>query len=608
MSAAGSKIAAEYTTPHEHHNPIEPHAIICEWQGDKLTAYVSSQSTRGPQRILARAFGLADENVRAVCHFVGGGFGCKGTGAWPHEVACAAAAKLAGKPVKLALRRQEMFSLVGHRGQTEQQVSIGAEKDGKIQALRHVCLTDAHPNNGFFEPPALGTSKTLYAIPNFQMGHEAAQVNIAPPIFMRAPGESPGTWALECAMDEMAHQIGMDPVAFRLANHADVHPQTGKPWSSKHLKACYEQGQKLIGWEGRQLKPRMARQGRYFVGWGMATATYPAYRQPAGANARLYPNGRAVVLSSGCDLGTGAYTAFRQVAADALGLPLEQVTIQLGDSNLPFAPVAGGSQLTASVAPAVHEACERVLIDLMELARLDRASPVYGRKPEEVRAADGRIHLVSDPSKGETIADIVRRTGKEYVEHCVRTETMMSAKNADGLKQSARPLCSPKQPSSETDQDMDKYAFVSFGAQFCRVRVDEELGQVRLLDFASVLDVGRVLNPKTSRSQIIGGITMGIGMALMEETYYHPHDAKIGNPGRPVVRNLADYHVASHADTPPIQVAFIGQPDPHINSLGVRGIGEIGITGVAAAIGNAVFNATGKRIRDLPITPEKVMV
>ena len=607
MAGATHRITAQFSTPHEHHNPIEPHAIIALWKGDELTAYISCQSTKSPQRVLAHVFGLKDEQVRTVSHFIGGGFGCKGPGGWPHDIACAVAARRVGKPVKLALTRQEMFSLVGHRGQTSQHIAIGAQNNGTISALTHACLTDAHPNNGFFERPAVGTSRVMYELPNYGMGHQAAQVNIAPPIFMRAPGESPGTWALESALDEMAHEVGMDPVAFRLANHADVHPQTRKPWSSKHLKECYARGQHLIGWSGRSMMPRMTRQGRYLIGWGMATATYPGYRQAAAARVRLYPDGRAIAASSGCDIGTGAYTVFRLVAADALGYPIERVTMELGDSDLPFAPVAGGSQLTASVAPAVQEACQRAMIDVAALAIKDPASPLRGRELKDLDYGSGRVFVKGNASVGEPLSTIVRRSGKPFVEHCIRKETMSSAKGAQGLKQSQRPPCTPIRPVAEVDQDQDKYAFQSFGAQFCKVRVDEALGMIRVLDYAAVFDVGTVLNPKTARSQAIGGISYGIGMALHEETFYHPEEAKVGRAGRPVVRNLADYHVASHADVPDIQIAFINKPDPHINTLGARGLGEIGITGVAAAIGNAVFNATGTRVRDLPILPERVM-
>jgi xanthine dehydrogenase YagR molybdenum-binding subunit len=599
LSSASHKIDTTYTTPHEHHNPIEPHAIIAEWKGKNLTTYISGQSTKGPQAMFAMVFDVPTENVRAISHFVGGGFGCKGSGGWPHEILAIAAAQMVGRPVKMALTRQQMFAGIGHRGECDMQLQIGAGSDGAIQMLAQKTLTQGHAAQPlFFEPSGL-TSRMLYDAPHYQMEHKIARNNVSPPIFMRAPGESPGMWALECAIDEMAHELGIDPIAFRLKNYADKNPQSKLPWSSKNLKDCYSKGAELIGWKNRSLEPRMVREGRYLIGYGMATATYPGYRQPAAARVRVYSDGRAVAASSGCDIGTGAYTAFRQVAAETLGFPLHRVIFELGDSNLPFAPVAGGSQLTASVAPAVAEACEMALDMAAKLAFKDKKSPLFGHKIEEVEFRDGKVLLKKDSARGETISAIVRRTGQPYLEACVRTETMMSAKGAEGLNQRQKPPCTIRMPEAEKDLNPEKYAFHSFGAQFCKIRIDEELGAIRILDFASVMDVGRVLNPKTARSQIIGGIGFGIGMALSEETLYDP------NSGRPVIRNIADYHIAAHADVPDIQVEFLNIPDPHINSLGARGIGEIGITGVAAAIGNAVFNATGKRLRDLPLTPDK---
>lgn len=601
FAGAPKKMEADYHTPHEHHNPIEPHAIIAHWQGQRLTFYVSNQSTKGPQAMMAMMFGVPVENVRAISHFIGGGFGCKGSGGWPHEILAIAAAKMVNRPVKMALMRQQMFAGVGHRGECDMHMQIGTSPTGAIQTLSQKTLTQSHAAQpAFFEPSGL-TSRLLYDAPSLEMVHEVAKTNISPPIFMRAPGESPGMWALESAMDEMAYELGLDPMQFRLMNHADKNPQTQLPWSSKHLKQCYERGAALIGWKNRELKPRQLQRGRYLIGFGMATATYPGYRQPAAARVRLYPDGRAIAASSGCDIGTGAYTVFRQVAAEALGLPLHRVVFELGDSNLPFAPVAGGSQLTASVAPAVHEACKMALRELAKLAVADPKSPLYKSKVADIAFRDGKAILKGNAAKGEPLSSIVKRTGKPYYEACVRAETMMSVKGNEGLKQKQKPPCTLAMPTSEQDSDAEKYAFQSFGAHFCKLRVDEELGVVRLLDWASVMDVGRVLNPKTARSQILGGIGMGIGMGLTEETAYDPRN------GRPVVRNIADYHIAANADVPEIQVEFIGIPDPHINALGARGIGEIGITGVAPAIGNAIFNATGKRLRDLPLTPEKLM-
>ena len=599
LENAPFKVSARYHTPTEHHNPIEPHAIIADWQGDQLTIYLSSQGVKAPQLLMSQLFEVPAKNVRAISHFIGGGFGCKGAASWPHEIACVWAARQIGRPIKLALMRQQMSAGVGHRGECEMDLGLGARTDGDLAAMSFQNTTQTHAfQPAFFEPSAFA-SRLLYDVPNYEMAQINAQNNIAPPIFMRAPGEAPGVFALECAMDEMAHELKLDPIEFRLKNYADKNPQNGLPWSSKQLKQCYARGAALIGWNERKIEPRAQSEGRYLIGYGVATATYPGYRTAASARCRIYPDGRAVAGSAGSDIGTGAYTVFRQVAAQTLGYALYQVTFELGDSDLPFAPVAGGSQLTASVAPAVAQACEMAMTQVAKLAIADRKSPLYGRKLEEIRFRDGLAVLKSDGTKGEALSHIVKRNKKPFVEACCRAETMATAKASEGLKQKQKPPCAILAPRSETDADMEKYAFHSFGAQFCKLRVDEELGTIRLLDWVSVIDCGRVLNPRTARSQILGGVGFGIGMALSEETLYDPPT------GRPIIRNLADYHVAVNADVPTIQVEFINIPDPHINSLGCRGIGEIGITGVAAAIANAVFNATGKRLRDLPLTPDK---
>lgn len=597
---AAQKLDETYITPTEHHNPIEPHANIAQWDknGD-LTVYQSSQSTSGPQATLAYAFELAPEKVRVISHFVGGGFGGKGSGAWQHDIACVLVAREVGRPVKLAMMRQQMFAGVGHRGECEMEVQIGTDSAGAIEMLSQKTLTQSHKDQpSFFETAGL-MSRVMYQARNYEMTHRVARNNISPPIYQRAPGEAPGSFALECAIDEMAHQLGVDPIEFRLQNYAQTDPESGLPWSSKQLAQCYSRGAAMIGWDARNQSPRMVREGRYLIGYGMASATYPANRSPAAATCRLYADGRAVAGSNGVDIGTGAYTIFRQVAADTLGYALPKVIFELGDSRLPYAPVAGGSQLTASVAPAVVEACELALQEIAKLAIQDRKSPVFGRALEEVEFRDGLILLKSNTLATEPVAAVIKRSGKPFVEACCRAETMASAKSNEGLKQKNNAPCNVATPEAETDQDKAKYAFHSFGSQFCKLRVDEELGTIRLMDWATVVDVGRILNKRTAHSQMIGGVGWGIGMALSEETLYDPKTA------RPVIRNLADYHVAVNADVPEIQVEFIDTPDPHINSLGCRGIGEIGIVGVAAAIGNAVFNATGKRLRDLPLTPDK---
>ena len=446
----------------------------------------------------------------------------------------------------------------------------------------------------------------LYATPALQVGHEMVRLNIGNGTFMRAPGETPGIYALESAMDELAYELAMDPIALRVASHADVDPENGKPWSSKQLKECYRVGAREIGWARRTPAPRSMRDGRLLVGMGVATATYPGYRSAASARARILPDGSAVVSSATHELGTGTYTWMAQLAADVLGLPVSRVRVEIGDSSLPVAPTAGGSQSVASVAPALQRACEGARAEVARLAIADRRSPLSGARVEDVAWGDGRLFLRGQPSRGETYAQILSRTGQSGVEICFNTPIAGSpaAQREEGnwAASGARAApCNRFEPEAEVDANQAKYSFHSFGAQFAEVRVDPDLGIVRVTRIVSVHDVGRILNSKTAMSQIRGGVIGGIGMALMEATHYDPRN------GLPVTRTLGDYHVPSNADVPPIDVHFLGVPDPHLNVLGARGIGEIGITGVAAAIANAVYHATGNRVRDLPITPDKLL-
>ena len=599
FAKAPRTIEADYRTAHEHHNPIEPHANIAHFHDGELTVYQATQGTSLVQATLAYLFELPPEKVRVINPFTGGAFGTKAAGAWGHDIACVLAARATGRPVKLVLMRQQMFAGVGHRGETEMRLQIGTDLNGHIEMMAMDTRTQGHQiQQDFFESAGF-VSNVAYPAPNFRMTHQVARNNIGAPYFMRAPGESTGTFALECAIDEMAHAAELNPLEFRLRNYADADPDSGLPWSSKHLKECYARGAKMIGWDAREQQPRSKREGRYLIGYGMASATYPALREAASALCRIYPDGRAVAGTSSVDIGTGAYTVFRQVAADTLGFPLYRVVFELGDSKLPPSPPAAGSWLTASVAPAVVEACEMAMRAVAQIAVKDRRSPLFGRKLDEIEFRDGLAVLQSNSAKGEALSSIVARAGQPFVEACCRAETMMSAKNNEGLKQKRKAPCAIIDPDEETDHNEEKYSFQSFGAQFCKLRVDEEMGTIRLLDWAAVMDIGRILNPRTARSQILGGVGFAIGMALCEETRYDP------NTARPYIRNLADYHIAVSADVPRIQVDFIDAPDPHINRVGCRGVGEIGAVGVPAAIANAVFNATGRRLRELPMTPAK---
>lgn len=608
MASAAAKLEQTYSTPVEHHNPLEPPATIAAWEGDRLTIYNATQAVMGTQKMFAGIFNLPVNNVRVISPFVGGGFGCKGL-IWLHPALAAVAARELKRPVKLALTRQQMFTSNGHRGRTVQRLSLGATRDGKLTSIRHLSTTQTSPVGDFFEPPGL-TTRMLYACPNLEMTHTVKRLNLGTPTPMRAPGEAPGTFALESALDELAYELKLDPIELRLINHADVHPHNGKQWSSKHLKDCYRLGAEKFGWANRKAEPRSMKDGRWLIGYGMATATYPGYRSPASVRATIKADGSVLVQSATQDIGTGTYTVMAQVAADTLGVPIERVRAELGDSSLPPAPTSGGSTTVASVAPAVKNACEAVRTEVVKLALAQRGSKLFGKREDEIAFANGRLFVRSEEARSESYADILKRAKRAEVVFCVTAQTVpppgaqAEAREpaAEASKQGAGLApCSRFGPLVEQDADQARYAFQSFGAQFAEVRVDEDLGIVRVARFTSVQDIGRVINEKTARSQVHSGVIYGIGMALMEETVYDPRN------GRNVVRTLADYHFPACADVPPIDVHFIGTPDEHINNIGSRGVGEIGITGVAAALANAVYHATGKRVRDLPITPDKLL-
>ncbi|RAK70047.1 xanthine dehydrogenase family protein molybdopterin-binding subunit [Hymenobacter edaphi] len=576
LAAAPVRLERVYQSAITHHNPIEPLATIARWEqrpgGPFLTLYDTSRGVENLQEVVSTSLGLPKESVQVVCPFIGGAFGAKGWLFAP-PLLTAMAAQLVGRPVKIEWRRQDMFSVAGQRAATHQTLRLGATRDGKLLALQHDTQTHASITSGYTEPCAR-VSRMLYAVPHLGFSHQLAHLHLPSPCPMRGPGETVGGWALECAMDELAAELSLDPVELRLRNYAEKNPETGKPWSSKHLRECYERGQKLIGWDQRNPKPRSMREGTQLVGYGMATTMYPAARRPAEARATLFADGRALVQSATHELGNGAYTIFRQISADGLALPLERVRFELGDSALPTAPTSGGSATTATIGPAALEACRNVLTALKRLATQSPQSPLHGQAEDAIEARDGRLVLKADATRGEDYAAILRRA------------KLPSVAATASVK-----------PGEEREQ----YSFYSFGAVFVKVRVDEASGSIRLARLCAVYDVGRLMNPKTAHSQIIGGVMMGLGATLMEETQYDQRT------GRAVVRNLADYHVPSLADTPDITVEWLGIPDPHISELGARGIGEIGCVGTPAAITNAVYHATGQRLRSLPLTPDKLL-
>jgi len=533
LRGADKRVEALYETPPETHNPMEPHATLASWSGDQLTVYDATQGIFGVRKKLAHAFALPLESVRVITKFVGGGFGCKGS-AWSHVVIAALAARQLGRPVKIALTRPQMFGLVGVRPHTRQKLTAGASRDGTLVALRHESTSTTSRFDDFLEPAAL-VSRHQYRCDAVETKHRLVRLDIATHTYMRAPGESSGSFALESAIDELAHELGIDPVEFRLKNYAEIDPTEGKPFSSKSLRRCYEMGARRFGWEKRNRTPRATVRDGMLVGMGMATASYPANFTKATAVARMNPDGSVLVQSGAVDIGGGTYTVMAQVAAEALGVPYEKVKFDLGDTRMPEAPRSGGSITAASVASAVEAACKNL--------------------KEKLDAAGGKL------------------TGP--VE--------------------ARGEVAPP-------EERKKFSLHSFGAQFAEVEVDPELGMVRVSRLVGAFAAGRILNARLARSQFMGGMVLGMGMALHEHSVY---DEKLG---RIMTRDLADYHVPSHKDVVDVDPIFIAlEDDAHVDPAGVKGIGEIGITGVAAAIANAVFNATGKRVRTLPITPDKLL-
>jgi xanthine dehydrogenase YagR molybdenum-binding subunit len=578
------RINVTYVTPTVHHHPMEPHAVVAKWDDDRLTFYTPTQWMYGTRNFIADALAVPKDHVRVISHYVGGGFGCKGS-SWMYMLMIAATARELKRPVKFVMERENMFTSVGYRPQTTQQLMLGADEKGKLQALRHLSQTSQSLVGPFVEGTGHAASTTMYASPNIEIDHQVYQLNVNAPTFMRAPGESPGMFALESAMDELAVALKMDPVQLRLANMTQYNPMTGLPFSSRNLEECYKVAGDSFGWSQRPMGTRATEDGDWLVGWGMASATYPAQRSPAQARVRILSDGTAEVDCASQDIGTGTYTIMTQTAADSLGLPMEKVTAKLGDSTQPEAPVSGGSQSAASILPAIQLACEDAVKQLTEMAVADASSPLHGVKAEDVVASDSALQLTSDPSKRDAITDIISRSGKGAVEGVGKSDP-----------------AGEKQMRQEQGFFTRKTTvFQSFGAFFLEVRVHKLTCEVRVSRLSAAIDIGQPLNLKTARSQVMGGATFGIGAALSE------HSILDDKNGCWITQDLGTYHVPVNADAPAMDIQFVGPPDFKFNSLGARGVGEIGNTGSAAAIANAVYHATGVRVRELPITPEKIL-
>jgi len=591
LGAADVRTEATYTTADNTHNPIGLFATVASWDGDALTVHDTTQWPHGVRDSLAAAFGVDPGGIRVLVPFVGGAFGA-GLRVWPHVTLAALAARVTKRPVKLVLTRAQMFTSIGHRPNSVQQLSLGATRDGRLTAIEHMLTTSLGMAEDFFNPIAHGTAES-YACPNVSARARQIRLNIPPPSWMRAPGHAEGSFALESAMDELSYALGMDPIDLRVKNHAHVNPETGLPWSSDALRDCYRVGAERFGWFALDRKPRAVRHGHLLVGYGMARAALIAYQPSCRAVASIRRDGSAVVCSGATDIGSGTYTVMTMLAADYLGLPVERVHFGLGDSAMPTAPQEGGSGLAGALGNAVQAACVDLVRAFVNRVTDDPESPLKGCRLDGITVRDGRMRITDDPSRSETYAEILARHGLDELRIEGESAPPGEASSSTMIVQDGRFI-----PFTAPSTGARAHAG-AFAAHFVEVRVDADLGTVRVARVVTAVDGGRILNTKTARSQIIGGIVGGIGMALLEETVSD-------RSGRLVNTSLGEYVVAVNADVPDIDVLFVGRPDS-MTPVGSKGIGELAITGIGAAIANAVYNATGTRIRSLPISIDRVL-
>lgn len=570
FAAADVRHEAEYFVPTEHHNPMELFASTVTWDGDgKLTVYDKTQGVQNVQRYLCSVFDMKSEDVRVISPFVGGAFGAALRPQYQVVLAVLGALSLK-RSVRLVLTRQQLYAL-GYRPATIERLSLGATTGGMLESIMHEAIAVTSQFEEFSRNDT-GWSALLYKCSNTRFVHRLARLDVPTSSDMRAPGAASGVYALECAMDELAVALKMDPVKLRLQCYSDRDQNENTPYTSKQLRECYLEGAAAFGWDRRNAEPRSMRDGTELVGWGMATGVWEALQMPAAVRIVLTANGHAEVACAASDIGTGTYTIMAQVAADMLGLPIDNVSIKIGDSTLPQTPVEGGSWIAATVSNAIATTAAAVRGELLRLAQNMKDSPVADAKPEDVTLADGKIVSKKDPSRSVSITDAMRHG------------------NVDRITQE----------KDNSFKDISGYARNTHSAVFVEVRVDEQLGVIRVTRVVSAVAAGRILNLKTARSQVMGGVVWGIGMALHEETLYDHHFGRVMNA------NIAEYHVPVNADVHDIDVIFVDEPDEIINPLGIKGLGEIGIVGVASAIANAVYHATGKRVRELPITLDKL--
>ncbi|WP_276503520.1 xanthine dehydrogenase family protein molybdopterin-binding subunit [Terrimonas pollutisoli] len=571
------KVEEEYILPIETHNPMEMHAIIANWEADdKVTVYTKTQGPKDTQDAIVQAFKLPAANVKVIAAFVGGGFG-SALRTWPHEIATIIAAKKVNRPVKLMLSRDQMFTMVGYRPCAWQKIGIGATTDGKLSGITHHAIAQTSSYENFTEG-IVNVSKFLYACPNVNTNYKLLPLDVSTPIWMRGPGEATGTFALESALDELSYKLNLDPIELRIRNYAETDPEKNKPWSSKYLKECYQMGAEKIGWSKRSQTPGGLTEEGMQVGYGMGSGVFFALRWAGAAKGILKNDGSLILQSAVSDMGPGTATAMVSIATEQMGIPRERIQFQLGDTSFPPGPTQGGSATVSTLGSAVHEVCEALKQQLVQLSLKEgtvfHTKDIHTVKPEDLVFADGKVALKTNPAVNMSYADVLKQNNIPQIEIV---------------------------KESKGGEELNKYSMYSFSVHFTKVHVNPITGVVKVKQVVTTGDAGKIVNEKTARSQMIGGVVGGIGMALTEEAIIdHRY-------GRYINNNFADYHVPVNADVPFIDALFVNKPDPVINPMGAKGMGEIALIGYASSVANAVYNATGKRIRQLPITPDKLL-
>ncbi len=574
FATAAVKVDQMYITPPETHNPIELHATVADWDGDKVTLYETSQAISNHREVLYQMLGVPKANVRVVSHFLGSGFGGK-LWPWSHSILAAGAAREIGKPVKFVISRKSMFETVGHRPRTSQRIRLGADATGKLVSLQQDFLNHTSILDDYEEDCSEATP-FLYSVPNLKVMGGLSRKNVGTPTAMRGPGAVPGLFALESAMDELAIALKMDPIELRKRNEPEKDESTGKPFSSRHLQECITTGAAKFGWSSRTPEIGSMKRDGLTLGWGTSVCTWIAGRFPAEATVILKRDGTAVVETGTQDIGTGTYTVLALIASEATGIPVDRIDVRLGDTILPPGPISGGSLVTGSVIPAVTDAAQGALKKLFVAATTAPNGPFKGENPEQLELKAGRVQRKGATSGGVPVGDVLARANMKDVHHTASSGPTFGTEDRE-------------------------HSLHSFGAHFAEVTWQPEIARLRVSRVVTVIDAGRIINLKPARNQIEGAVVMGVGMALLEETMYDQRS------GAPINANLADYMVATNADAPAIDVTFLDHPDTLINPMGARGVGEIGLAGIAAAITAGVYHATGLRVRELPVKIEHLL-